>query len=145
MAYGQSCSIQVQLGSAITFGLASTTAVLGGPETASFPYLGFLNFLQKFYCGISDSEFYSFLWVTEYKKEKSVRILQVRDSVLAELHSLGCWQGPYSTPRSLCEPCLPPGRTASLKRGCFLLPWCCLQTWWMCTRSRSLCLTDEDC
>lgn len=70
MAYGQSCSIQVQLGSAITFGLASTTAVLGGPETASFPYIGFLNFLQKFYCGISDSEFYSFLWVTELQKRK---------------------------------------------------------------------------
>lgn len=59
--YGQTCSIQVQLGSAISFVLASISIILGGPKIASFRHwlkFRFSEFLlQKFYCDISDCEF----------------------------------------------------------------------------------------
>lgn len=46
--YGQSCSIQVQLGSAISFVLDSIRVILGGPKIASFPHLVKFRFSESF-------------------------------------------------------------------------------------------------
>ena len=46
--YGRSCSVQVQLGFAISFLLASVRVILGGPRTASFPHLVKSRFSESF-------------------------------------------------------------------------------------------------
>ena len=46
--YGQTCSIQVQIGSAISFVLASIRVILGSPKIASFPHLVKFRFSESF-------------------------------------------------------------------------------------------------
>lgn len=46
--YGQTCSIQVQLGSAISFVLASISIIPGGPKIASFRHWLKFRFSESF-------------------------------------------------------------------------------------------------